>query len=125
MKHSTFILLLLLAFTFSARSQAVDTAVRQIVAYKVRPVKFNLKDSLVTNRVGIRGLVDDFKASLTIYVESINISQQTLNNAPYTRVITISSWNEVLTGTDYTNYDGSPEYIIGFLSRKYGLTLEH
>lgn len=109
-----------LAFTFSAKSQVIDTTIQSIVAFNVTPIKVNMRDTLLTNRVGIRVLGDDFKGSLTVYVQLMNSSQQTLNGITFNRVIPVSSWNEVLTGTDYGNYDGSPEYIAKYLSRKYG-----
>ena len=123
MKKYTFLLVVVLACTFStfsARSQVVDSTIQSILTFKVTPVKVNIKDSLLTNRVGIRGLVDDYMGSLTIYVQAMNVSQETLNGVSHSRVITTSSWNELLTGTDYNNYNGSPQYLAAWLSRKYG-----
>jgi hypothetical protein len=121
MKKCLILSFIVLAFSFSARSQVIDTTIQSILAFKVTPVKINIKDSILTNRVGLRGLVDDFQGSLTIYVQMMNSSEQTLNGVTFNRIVTISTWNETLTGTDYADYDGSPQYLAGYLSRKYGL----
>lgn len=120
MKKCIIFSFIVFAFSFSAKSQVIDTTIQSILAFKVTPVKVNIKDSLLTNRVGLRGLVDDFQGSLTIYVQLMNSSEQTLNGTTFNRVVTISSWNETLIGADYTSYDGSPQYLAGYLSRKYG-----
>lgn len=116
------ILFVVFALAFSAKSQVIDTTIQSIVAYKIQPIKANITDTIVTNRVGIRGLVDDFKEALTIYVQFMNSSKQTLNGVIYDRIISINGLNETLTGSDYDNYDGSPEYVIKYLSKKYGFS---
>lgn len=112
-----FIFIALISMTFVCQSQVLDTTIKSISAFKISPVKANISDILLTNRVGVRGLVDDYKTSLMVYVQLLNASK---DSTGITLTRQVSEWNETLSGSDYTNYDGSPEFIIRYLSKKYG-----
>ena len=66
-KLITLILILALSFTAKAQTPVIDTAVKQITAVRITPVKASFQDTALSTFLGAYAISDNLKNSATFY----------------------------------------------------------
>lgn len=108
MKKLFILFFVLLAFT--AKSQVIDTAFKQMTACKIVSFKAKYTDTTNVDHLGVRVINDDLKASATLYwtlMDSIGLIHV--------------DGNATISGDDYKNWAGDNIFPFAFVGKLYNL----
>jgi hypothetical protein len=103
-------LIIIIAASFSAKCQTIDTTVTSITSVKIVPVKANFSDTANSVYLGVRIVSDNLKSECTVYWQLM-----------YQSGTATMVGNATISGTDYTNWNGNNLYPFQFVASKYGL----
>jgi len=108
MKRIIIILFVLIGFT--ANSQVIDTAFKQMTACKIVSFKAKYTDTTNVDHVGVRIIADNLSNSATLYWALLDS----------TGTIHVDG-NATISGDDYANWNGSNIFPFAFVGKLYNL----
>ena len=109
MKKVLLVIGFFLAMNF-AKSQVIDTSVTFITACKIQAVKVKISDTTYSVKLGVKSLGDNLQTSATLYGCFLDANNRITSDFNYT-----------LSGIEYTNYDGTANYLFKILDKIYSL----